>query len=39
MGIVYSVERLTKVYKRSTKKANDEISFSIQEGEVFGLLD
>lgn len=38
MGIVYSVERLTKVYKGSTKKANDEISFSIQEGEVFGLL-
>jgi len=38
MGIVYSISQLTKIYKGSTTKANDNISFSIQEGEIFGLL-
>lgn len=38
MAAVYQVEHLTKVYKGSNKKANDEISLSIQEGEIFGLL-
>jgi ABC-2 type transport system ATP-binding protein len=38
MAAVYQVERLTKIYKGSNKKANDEISLSIQEGEIFGLL-
>lgn len=38
MAAVYQVEHLTKIYKGSNKKANDEISLSIQEGEIFGLL-
>ncbi len=38
MAAVYQVEQLTKIYKGSNKKANDEISLSIQEGEIFGLL-
>ncbi len=38
MAAVYQVEQLTKVYKGSNKKANDEISLSIHEGEIFGLL-
>ncbi len=38
MAAVYQIEQLTKIYKGSNKKANDEISLSIQEGEIFGLL-
>jgi len=38
MVAVYQIEQLTKIYKGSNKKANDEISLSIQEGEIFGLL-
>lgn len=38
MAVVYRIENLTKVYKNSSKKANDDISLDIFEGEVFGLL-
>ncbi|GCF09827.1 ABC transporter ATP-binding protein [Dictyobacter arantiisoli] len=38
MSNVYTISELTKVYKGNTKKANDHISFTIQEGEIFGLL-
>ena len=38
MSTVYTISQLTKIYKGNTKKANDQISFSIQEGEIFGLL-
>ena len=38
MTIVYHIENLTKVYRGSTKKANDQLTLSIQEGELFGLL-
>lgn len=38
MSVVYEIEQLTKVYKRSTHKANDALTFTIEEGEIFGLL-
>jgi ABC-2 type transport system ATP-binding protein len=38
MAVVYHIENLTKVYKKSSKKANDAISLEIFEGEIFGLL-
>jgi ABC-type multidrug transport system ATPase subunit len=38
VSIVYHIEKLTKVYRGSTKKANDSLTLSIQEGEIFGLL-
>ena len=38
LATVYRIENLTKIYKRSTKKANDALSLNIQEGEIFGLL-
>ncbi len=38
MAVVYHIENLTKIYKGATRKANDEISLSIHEGEIFGLL-
>lgn len=38
MAIVYRVDRLTKIYKNRTNKANDAISFDIHEGEIFGML-
>src|SRR5215470_11866540 len=38
MTIVYNIEHLTKVYRGSTKKANDQITLSIRQGEIFGLL-
>src|SRR5579864_7134562 len=38
MALVYRIEQLTKVYRGSTKKANDQLTLSIQEGEIFGLL-
>jgi ABC-type multidrug transport system ATPase subunit len=38
MAIVYHIEQLTKVYRGSARKANDQLTLSIQEGEIFGLL-
>ncbi|MBA2394431.1 MAG: hypothetical protein H0V70_17010 [Ktedonobacteraceae bacterium] len=38
MALVYQIENLTKIYKGSDKKANEEISLTINEGEIFGLL-
>ncbi len=38
MAIVYHIEHLTKVYRGSAKKANNRLTLSIQEGEIFGLL-
>lgn len=38
MAIVYQIANLTKIYKGSSKKANEEISLTINEGEIFGLL-
>lgn len=38
MAIAYHIENLTKVYKKSSKTANDAISLEIFEGEIFGLL-
>ena len=38
MALVYSIEQLTKVYRGSTKLANDHLTLSVQEGEIFGLL-
>lgn len=38
MGVVYSVRNLTKTYKGSTYKANDDLTLDIHQGELFGLL-
>jgi ABC-type multidrug transport system ATPase subunit len=38
MAVAYQIVTLTKVYKGSSKKANEEISLNINEGEIFGLL-
>jgi len=38
MALVYYIEQVTKVYRGSTKKANNRLTLSIQEGEIFGLL-
>jgi ABC-type multidrug transport system ATPase subunit len=38
MAIVYHIEHLTKIYRGSAKKANNRLTLSIQEGEIFGLL-
>jgi ABC-2 type transport system ATP-binding protein len=38
MALVYRIEHLTKVYRGSAKKANNQLTLSIQEGEIFGLL-
>jgi ABC-type multidrug transport system ATPase subunit len=38
MATVYHIEHLTKVYRGSAKKANNRLTLSIQEGEIFGLL-
>jgi ABC-2 type transport system ATP-binding protein len=35
---VYQIRNLTKIYRRSTHKANDGLTFDIFEGEIFGLL-
>ena len=35
---VYSVSRLTKIYPGNNTPANDEISFEVKQGEIFGLL-
>jgi ABC-type multidrug transport system ATPase subunit len=38
MSVVCRIENLTKVYRNSSRKANDSISLDIFEGEFFGLL-
>jgi ABC-type multidrug transport system ATPase subunit len=38
MSLVYQIEQVTKVYRRPAKKANNRLTLSIQEGEIFGLL-
>jgi ABC-2 type transport system ATP-binding protein len=38
MAPVYRIEQVTKIYRGSTKKANNRLTLSIQEGEIFGLL-
>lgn len=38
MPVVYRIQHLTKIYKGSTQKANDDLTFDIREGEIFGLL-
>lgn len=38
MAVVYRIEQLTKIYKRTSRKANDAITLEIREGEIFGLL-
>src|SRR5579884_1074834 len=38
MAAVYQIANLTKIYKGSDKKANDELTLDIEEGEIFGLL-
>lgn len=35
---IYEVDKLLKVYPKSTVPANDNISFTVQEGEIIGLL-
>jgi ABC-2 type transport system ATP-binding protein len=35
---VYDVESLVKIYPRQAQPANDSLTFSIEEGEFFGLL-
>ncbi|MDF2629141.1 MAG: putative transporter ATPase and permease protein [Symbiobacteriaceae bacterium] len=35
---VYSAKHLTKIYPGNDRKANDDLTFEIHEGEVFGLL-
>jgi ABC-type multidrug transport system ATPase subunit len=38
MAAVYQIADLTKIYKGSDKKANDQLTLDIEEGEIFGLL-
>lgn len=38
MPAIYRIENLTKIYRKSSKKANDELTLTIEEGEIFGLL-
>lgn len=38
MGVVYRIEGVTKVYPGARVKANDDLTFDIYEGEIFGLL-
>ncbi|TMC21729.1 MAG: ABC transporter ATP-binding protein [Chloroflexi bacterium] len=38
MGIVYNISQVTKIYRGSAKKANDCLTLTIREGEIFGLL-
>lgn len=38
MTVVYRIHNLTKVYKGTRVKANDDLSFDIHQGEMFGLL-
>lgn len=36
--LVYEIDHLTKVYTQQSRPANDDISFEIRQGEIFGLL-
>jgi ABC-type multidrug transport system ATPase subunit len=38
MAFAYSISNLTKIYKGSSSKANDQVTLDIQQGEIFGLL-
>lgn len=38
MATVYQIENLTKIYKGSSTRANDSLTFEIYQGEIFGLL-
>src|ERR1051325_291501 len=38
MTIVYSVQNLVKFYSGQTRPANDNVSFEVQQGEIFGVL-
>lgn len=38
MSLIFQVEALTKIYPKAKRPANDRLSFTIQQGEVFGLL-
>lgn len=38
MAAVYRITNLTKIYKNSSHRANDQLTFDIYEGEIFGLL-
>ena len=35
---VYAISNLTKRYPKQNKPANDDISFTVEAGEIFGLL-
>lgn len=35
---IYSVRSLSKTYPGQSRPANDDISFDVQPGEIFGLL-
>jgi len=35
---VYEVRNLTKIYRQGAAPANDDLSFDIEQGEIFGLL-
>lgn len=36
--IIYEIDHVSQLYKRGKVKANDDISFTIQEGEILGIL-
>jgi ABC-type multidrug transport system ATPase subunit len=38
MPLLYRIENLTKIYRGSDRRANDDLTFDIHEGEIFGLL-
>lgn len=38
MTAIFQVEALTKIYPKAKRPANDRLSFTIEQGEVFGLL-
>lgn len=38
MVVAYSIHNLTRVYKGSASKANDQVTLNIEQGEIFGLL-
>lgn len=38
LAVLCRIDHVTKVYRGSEKKANDDLTFEIQEGEIFGLL-
>ncbi len=38
MAVVYCIDSLTKMYEKAKNKANENITFDIHQGEIFGLL-